>query len=675
LYKIPGLVSGSVTGLQEGVNTSGGFLGIGGLFSSTVTKNIVDSGLKLAGTFASLAKGAAGNIKLYEDIKTVVQDSGFFGIGASTSTTYKTKLTGLETLNPEAQKAITEAFSYGQDLIYGIGKLADVSESIITSKLSTLQINELISLRGLKGEEFNKALSSVLSSIFDQAAEAVFTSFKVFAKFGEGMLETVVRVVDANNKLDQALRSIGSSFSILGKFDISETMISLAGSLTDFMDQAAYFRDNFLSEQEKLVPIQASVNKELTRLGISTAITKDQYKSLVLAQDLSTEAGQSMYQNLMDLAPGFIAMTSALETVNNTVAKTSKRLDLEKEIYEALGNSEKVLAITRQAEIDALKELDASLVPMQLYLNALQDEATLKGKLTTAYTNESNAIKSTITSLKNASKTITDYRTNLLKSTASILTPAEKYAQAKISLLQTAALATSVISANSTAEDIAARDAAIGQVSSTADAFLAASKEMFASSDQYTQDFSTVLDVLDTTSTNLSTQQTNAELQLAALDASVSALDLIKTNTDTTATLLAQLLSLQTATEAARSGAVAAGSIAATTAIPQFANGGYASGVSIVGERGPEVVDFKTPGRVYSNRASNDLFNTKELCEEIKSLRAEVTQLRKDQHNQTGHIIAANYDANGKNADQVSEATMDAVNQQQWQQRNQVKIA
>ena len=198
---------------------------------------------------------------------------------------------------------------------------------------------------------------------------------------------------------------------------------------------------------------------------------------------------------------------------------------------------------------------------------------------------------------------------------------------------------------------------------------------MFASSDQYTKDFSTVLDVLDTSATNLSTQQTTAELQLSALDASVSALDLIKVSTDTTATLLAQLLSLQTATEAARLGAVSAGSTAATTGIPQFANGGYASGVSIVGEHGPEVVDFKTPGRVYSNRASNDLFNTKELCAEIKSLREEVNQLRKDQHQQTGHIIAANYDANNKNADQVVEGTEDAIMQQQWQLRNQVKVA
>ena len=109
--------------------------------------------------------------------------------------------------------------------------------------------------------------------------------------------------------------------------------------------------------------------------------------------------------------------------------------------------------------------------------------------------------------------------------------------------------------------------------------------------------------------------------------------------------------------------------------MPAFANGGYASGISLVGEVGPEVVDFKTPGRVYSNAASNDLFNTKELVAEIRNLRKEVAQLRSDQKVQTGHLIASNYDANNKNATTVATANEEALNQQNWKARSQVKIA
>ena len=38
-----------------------------------------------------------------------------------------------------------------------------------------------------------------------------------------------------------------------------------------------------------------------------------------------------------------------------------------------------------------------------------------------------------------------------------------------------------------------------------------------------------------------------------------------------------------------------------------FAEGGYARGLAVVGERGPELVDFTAPGRVYSNDRLREL--------------------------------------------------------------------
>ena len=204
---------------------------------------------------------------------------------------------------------------------------------------------------------------------------------------------------------------------------------------------------------------------------------------------------------------------------------------------------------------------------------------------------------------------------------------------------------------------------------------LDASGIMYASGPQYASDVKSMLDLLDSTTANLTVQQTDAEKQLTALDASVSFLDVIATSTETTATLLEQYLVLQGATLNAQQVAIQAGSGAAASAMPAFANGGVASGVSLVGERGPEIVDFKNPGRVYSNRASNDLLNTKDLVAEIKALRDEVSQLRADQKEQTGHLIATNYDANNKNANTVANANETALKQQDWKVRSQVKVA
>ena len=40
-----------------------------------------------------------------------------------------------------------------------------------------------------------------------------------------------------------------------------------------------------------------------------------------------------------------------------------------------------------------------------------------------------------------------------------------------------------------------------------------------------------------------------------------------------------------------------------------FASGGLATGLSLVGENGPEMVDFRTPGRVYTAEQTQGMFN------------------------------------------------------------------
>lgn len=62
-----------------------------------------------------------------------------------------------------------------------------------------------------------------------------------------------------------------------------------------------------------------------------------------------------------------------------------------------------------------------------------------------------------------------------------------------------------------------------------------------------------------------------------------------------------------------------------------YASGGLPYGLSILGERGPELVDFTTPARVYTHEQTRGMFAPRDdgaLIEEIKGLRAEVATLR-----------------------------------------------
>lgn len=738
LYSVPGLRAGTNFGTAEGSKGSGGNAFIDTVFAgdpltkgilsavfgggTTSTSKITSAGVAFKGTFSEVMNEVTGSILQYKDILTQFQaDGGFLGGGKSSWTELTTETNQLK---DTVQTALSDIFKDANQLFLELGTKTGVTATAISDMLSTFDVSMPVDIMGLTGDALVEELNAVIGTKLSDAAAVIFTGFEKFRNFGEDYLATVIRVVDANTKVETSLRSIGVAFGNLGNFDVSEAMVKAAGSLETFAEQAGFFKDNFLSTAEKLAPIQKSVTDQLASLGISTSITKDQFKDLVLAQNISTVAGRNMYQSLMELAPGFnsmIDLTDSLATA--TTSADSKTFDLnikllqaqgklaealaltrakelaalsssdaaiqsriyllqdeaalltarnsiEVAIYNALGESEKALLITRA---DELKLLDASLVPSKKYLYALQDEATLKSKLITAYNKESNALKSTVSNITAAIKTLSDYKNNLLIGDSSIASPAEKYQESKRQAAQVAAIASGI--ATTDAEILAKQDA-ISKLPNVTGAFLDASKQLYASSEQYTQDFNSVLQLLDSTGASLALQQTDAQRQLDALTTNTTILSVIEDNTATTAEILAQYLTALTAAETARQASAATGSIAAGGAIQAFANGGRPEmGNALVGENGPEVVNFSNPARVYSNKATNDLFSTKELVEEIKSLHKEIAQLRQDQKTQTGHLISSNYDANARAADKVVTATEDASTQAEWVARSAVKIA
>lgn len=920
LYQTQGISTGSGFGTNEASTSNAGFLG---LFASSSSTEIINSGIRIGGTLAN------ATAQQFEDVLKTKTKSGFLGIGGGTS---QILTTNIKDLNNTATEGLQEIFTNMGNLFVEQGKQLGMSTEDLKTSISSLPIEVTASLQGLKGKELREELGYVLSGIADDAANKLFPALRQYRQFGEGMSETVARVLDSNNKYKLSLASIGIATNEVKeellpvsqvlidavttaqakvaalKIDtrtvdvmqgygggegysemlttisdpqiakdladanstlnaaqlalteatgqmttksigLSEILIKNAGGLEQFLEEIKFFGDTFLTEADRLAPKQKAVTEEMARLGYSSIDTREEFKTLVQGLDLTTAAGQTNYQALMNVAEGFDAVTSAAEAAAEKTRNLEKGLlsaqgkdaevlamdraealadknltasdalilkatyaqedlnktrDLENElltlqnkgsevllrtrqaelltlsrgdaalklriwqlqdetklveqrnsqeiaIYNLLGNSAAALQITREKE---LATLDEQLKPAQLYLYALQDEATLKGKLKTAYDKEKTAIKATIDSIGGMIKSLKDVKEAMLTGSLSPLTPAEKYAEAKRQAVSVASIATSIATTDA---EIAARNEAVSKLPSVTSTFLEASKTLFASSEQYTQDFNSVLSVLDATSTILSKQKTDTEKQLDSLKSMDGYLSTIAEDTKTSADYLKDLNELlptliSTKTAAAVAGSVAAGTLTSNS-IPEipksyfekyqdvktaltpyiasngvseaqlsaihyaywgysegrdnpgiaidtataasafdtprdsiiaqaelagvkyFAKGGLASGLSMVGEQGPELVDFKTPARVYSNTATNQLLSNKELIEEIRRLRTEVSQLRTEQKEQTGHLINTNYDANMRAANNIANATEQAAVTSDWANRSKVKLA
>lgn len=566
IYAIPGLRQGGTGfGSQTGTTKDNSFLAdipligglLGGIFGGGVsaTSTIESAGIQLKGSFQKLIDDTTGSVKQYKDILTQFhEDGGWFG--SDDDWTERRRETA--DIGSLAASAIRDVFIETKNLFTEIGASAGVTAANVQDVFNTLGTDIDIDLKGLTGDEITAELNAVIGTKLDAAAQILFSSFDKYKKFGESYLTTVVRVVDTNTKIQQVLTNMGIDQTVAGIYDITEGMADLAGGLDKFVSQYESFSGNFLTEAERLVPVQKAVIKEMARLGFASVDTRAEFKALVQGLDVTTVAGRENYQALMDVAEGFDTILDYTEA---------------------------------QAE-------------------ALRDSA--KG------------FRDFIVQIK-------EFKNSLLLGASSILTPEEKYTEARIQFESVYAQA------------LAGDKTAMSKVTSSAQTFLDASKTYFASSDAYTSDFNTVLSKLDNATISAGASASVAELQLNALSTHTDLLSSINTN------------------------------IALIAGVPQAASGGRVSGLTLVGEMGPELVDFTTPGRVYTADQTAGMFtpaagNTgqQQLIQEVRNLRQEVAKLREQQSTETGHLINATYDAQSKNAEQVTEGVTEAAAKQAW---------
>ena len=68
------------------------------------------------------------------------------------------------------------------------------------------------------------------------------------------------------------------------------------------------------------------------------------------------------------------------------------------------------------------------------------------------------------------------------------------------------------------------------------------------------------------------------------------------------------------------------------------------------------------------------MFNLTEVVAELKALKEELSQLRKEQKAQTGHLITSNYEATGQVVNAVNK-TADTSNTNAWVARSLPRLA
>ena len=560
------------------------------------------------------------------------------------------------------------------------------------------QVGQITDALGIKSIKY----SDIINKQGDYAAEMMRQSISN-AEAGSGLGKIIDNFSGSAGDMTTLfvrLKDVRTSFTALGYSGelVNDQLLKGAGGIDNLANALSTYEEKYLTAADRNTIATAKLGEawkplttQLTAAGQTIPKTKGDFKALVESLEKGGKGSSELLGKVLLLADGFDQAATAAQT------SLEQTLDQIQKMYEIQGRGDMVKAISRAKE---LKALDATLRPMQQYLYALEDEAALKGKLQTSYDKLKTSLTGTISSLKNSITSLNQYKVSSQFGAGSTLTAQQQYSAAKANFLNISQIASQKLTSSATEQQIADRDKALGQLQGAAEEFKNQSRSQFASSAGYTNDSKLIENTVDTTLLELNNQKTDAEKLLLQTTASTNYLSNVATNTQTTADLLAEFLSNQsdfiagtlntdskkpanlssTITNTLAAGAVNTSGISTKIdargfALPGYADGGVASGVSIVGEKGPELVDFQNPGRVYTASQTNMLGDNTGLINELKALRDEVAKLRDDQREQTGQIIISNYDANKKNAEVVASTTESVAKMQEWKERSKVVIS
>ena len=494
-------------------------------------------------------------------------------------------------------------------------------------------------------ETLEAGITSAISDVFKQSKE-MFTAMAKQAGMSASTVENAFASMSGSIDIDlmglkgeevvtELNAAIGSRLNLA-----AESLFSMFEKYRDFgegmVETVARVTDTNAKVSQVIENVGSIGTASLQKLYDASEAIVDTFGSLESFIDKSNFFAENFLDDAAKLLPYQKAIARTFADIGMAIPKSKKEFAT---LVQSLNLASESGRETYRVLMDVAPAFDEVANSAEDSLKKLKDE-----------------FGDTISSLTDFIKKIAEFKASLVLGNQSTLTPAQKYIEARKQFDETYA--------NLASTDTAVAKAARDKFTTTASTFLDTSRGFFASSAAYTADFDTVMARLTSAEAEAKTALTVAEQQLAALEVSNNYLGSISSG-------ISQIVS-----SIGLSGAL--GTILPTQAA---ANGGYMQGLTLVGEKGPEVVDFKSPGRVYSANQTTELFrnipqgnNNAALVREVSALRQEVVGLRNDQHKQTGDLIMSNYDANRQNSAEITTAITDANENATWSEKNLVAM-
>lgn len=484
----------------------------------------------------------------------------------------------------------------------------------------------------------------------------------------------------------------------------ASALMAASGGIDKLTANASVYYDKFYTDGEKAAAVTKQLTASLAAVGLALPKTDADFRALVETQMGLGEAGAKSVSVLLANAGAFADLTAAADKLAESTGSAAEKIaSANAALLETLGAAaDSSLAVLRKS-VDAEKaSASAAFATQSAILNAQKSAAQSSVEAATAATQKigalANSLKSTLDGMRLSATASTDRvsaqgqidRALSVAKLTGVLPDAEGIADALRTVAQPnqklyASYADFASDYYITAGKIADLNALTGNQLTKAETTLSVAKSQLQTLDDTLnlaqKTYDEQVGYFDSMLTNAQSQLeiasgTNVAVMslsaaMSTLGASITSLAAAKGTSaavvdasasmggdDPTTAMIKELYRTALGREGEADGIawwrnVAAGGASASQIAAGFygspeyiklhgahANGGVASGWSLVGEEGPEVVNFTTPARVYTASQSRAMMggsDNSELVAEVRALRADNANMRAELQAIAGH--------------------------------------
>jgi len=303
---LAGLWSG-LGGILSGGGLGASFATLGGLATGTVSGlGAIGAAIPALGIIAAGLSLIIGKTKeLDHGLRVTVH--GFDNLIQTFSKTQTSRLFGLikrrrtryRTADAEIADPISDAIADIQDsVVRAAGILGFGAEAFDDFRASIK-----ISTKGLSDEEIVAEIQKQLATIGDGMAEMVLGEFEVL-KAGETAGQALTRLANSLTAVHSVADTLGHAFDQVGIAGaaLASDLVDAFGSIEAMSAATGRYFELFYGEEERRAIVVRQTAQALEALNVQMPATRDQYRALIEAQDLTAEAGQAAYAALISLA-------------------------------------------------------------------------------------------------------------------------------------------------------------------------------------------------------------------------------------------------------------------------------------------------------------------------------------------------------------------------------------